>query len=143
VEERWGAVERDWFERYAYPLTDEVWVVWSPDPEDWKPINHSCDPTAWLSGLDLVARRTLTPGDEITLDYATFCAPPMRDFECACGAGECRGTVRGCDHLEPCVERYGPHVSEYVRRAREAGADAARTPARGEAKSTRRRPRGV
>ena len=25
------------------------------DPEDWKPINHACDPNAWLDGLNLTA----------------------------------------------------------------------------------------
>lgn len=140
VEEHWGSLERAWFERYAYPLTDEVWVVWSQDPADWKPINHSCDPSAWLRGLDLVARRDLAAGDEVTLDYATFCAPPMRAFDCACGAAECRGTVRGTDHLEPFVERYGEHVSEYVRRARAAQAEVAPAAHRAPAKERRRRP---
>ena len=118
VERRWGPREREWFTRYAWPLTDEVWAIWSPDPEQWRPINHSCDPTAWLRGLDVVARRDLAAGDEITLDYATFCTEPMRDFACACGAPSCRGVVRGTDHLQPAVARYGGHLSGYVRRKR-------------------------
>jgi hypothetical protein len=43
----------------------------------------------------------------------------MRAFPCACGAGGCRGVVRGSDHLEPFVERYGDHVSDHVRKKRE------------------------
>jgi D-alanine-D-alanine ligase len=120
VEEHWSPLHRRWFEQFAWPLTDEVWVMWSPDPDEWRPLNHSCDPSAWLEGLDVVARRDLAPGDEITLDYATFCTEPLREFPCACGAEECRGTVRGGDHLEDFVARYGDHVSDHVRRRREA-----------------------
>lgn len=126
VETRWGPQEREWFERCAWPLSDDVWAIWSPDPEEWTPINHSCDPTAWLDGLDVTARRDLAAGDEITLDYATFCTEPMLPFACACGAADCRGTIRGSDHLEPFVERYGDHVSDHVRRRREEAGVAGR-----------------
>jgi D-alanine-D-alanine ligase-like ATP-grasp enzyme len=118
VEALWGEPRRSWFERYAWPLTDEVWVIWSPDPEAWKPVNHSCEPTAWLEGLDVVARLPLAAGDEITLDYATYCNERMPAFQCRCGAAACRGWVRGTDALQPFVARYGDHVSDYVRRRR-------------------------
>jgi hypothetical protein len=99
-------------------MSDEVWAMWSPDPEDWKPINHACDPSAWFEGLDLVARRDLEPGDEITMDYATFCTEPMAEFACSCGALGCRSVIRGSDHLEDFVERYGDHLSDHVLRKR-------------------------
>lgn len=125
VEREWNERQLAWFRRYAWPLTDEVWVIWSRDPEEWKPVNHSCDPSAWLEGLDVVARRPLEPGDEITLDYATFCNGQMPAFECECDAAGCRGMVRGNDYLRDFVARYGDHVSDYVRRKRrEAGLDA-------------------
>lgn len=122
VEARWDARRRDWFERYAWPLTDEVWVMWSDDPDEWRPVNHACDPTAWLEGLDVVARVPLRPGDEITLDYATFYDERMPAFDCACGAPSCRGVIRGTDHLQDFVAGYGRHVSDHVARRR---ADAA------------------
>jgi D-alanine-D-alanine ligase len=118
VQACWGEPHRSWFDRYAWPLTDEVWVTWSPDPEAWTPVNHSCEPTAWLDGLDVVARLPLAAGDEITLDYATYCNERMPSFECRCGAAACRGTIRGTDALQPFVARYGAHVSGYVRRRR-------------------------
>jgi D-alanine-D-alanine ligase len=99
-------------------LTDEVFVSWSPDPEQWKPINHSCDPNAWLQGLNLVARRKIRAGEEITIDYATFYNERMDDFVCHCGARKCRGIIRGTDYRESFVERYGDHVSDYVRTKR-------------------------
>ncbi|HKK28498.1 MAG TPA: SET domain-containing protein-lysine N-methyltransferase [Gemmatimonadota bacterium] len=118
VQASWDERERAWFERYAWPLTEETWVIWSRDPEAWKPVNHSCDPSAWLEGLDVVARRPVGAGEEITLDYATFYNERMPAFECDCGTEACRGIVRGTDYLEAFLDRYGEHVSDYVRRKR-------------------------
>jgi D-alanine-D-alanine ligase-like ATP-grasp enzyme len=121
VERTWDATLRTWFAQYAWPLTDEVHVMWSERPEEWRPIDHACDPNAWLAGLDLVARRPIRRGERVTMDYATFCGSAMEPFACRCGAALCRGVVRGADHLAPFVaERYGEHVSDYVRRARSA-----------------------
>jgi hypothetical protein len=118
VEKAWDARRKDWFARYAWPLTDGVWVMWGDDPEDWRPINHSCDPNAWIDGLDLVARRPIADGEEITVDYATFYNEAMPAFACDCGAAACRGVVRGTDYQTSVVECYGPHVSDYIRRHR-------------------------
>lgn len=139
VERTWSPREREWFDRYAWPLSDEVWAMWSPDPGEWAPIDHACDPNAWLDGLDVVARRDIAEGDEITLDYATFCTDPMRPFPCSCGAADCRGTIRGTDHLEPFVERYGEHVSGHVRRRREEAGVAGRGAPRAAPRAVRRR----
>jgi D-alanine-D-alanine ligase-like ATP-grasp enzyme len=118
VKQDWSAMQQQWFAQYAYPLTDEIFVSWSHEPEHWKPINHSCDPSAWLEGLNLVARKQINVGQEITMDYATFCNEAMAEFACSCGAAECRSTIRGTDYREPFMERYGPHVSDYIRRRR-------------------------
>jgi D-alanine-D-alanine ligase len=118
VEGRWGEPHGTWFAQYAWPLTDETWVIWSDAPEDWMPVNHSCEPTGWLSGLDVTARLPLEPGDEITLDYATYYNERMPSFECRCGAPACRGTITGEDYRKPFVARYQGHVSDYVRRRR-------------------------
>ena len=114
VERYWDERRKDWFARYAWPLTDEVWVTWSEDPEAWRPINHACDPNTWLHGLDLVARRPIEAGEEITVDYATFYGTEMPAFACACGSTACRGTVHAGDG--PAAGRYGTYVSDYVRR---------------------------
>jgi len=118
VEERWGDLPRSGVEKYAWPLTDEVWVTWSPDPEHWRPVNHSCDPSAWLEGLDVAARRDIGAGEEITLDYATFYDERMPSFECVCGSDLCRGTVRGDDWRLDAMEAYGQHMSDHILRKR-------------------------
>ena len=66
----------------------------------------------------MVARRDIKAGEEITMDYATFYNEAMDDFVCHCGARKCRGLIRGTDYQEDFVERYGDHVSDYVRSRR-------------------------
>lgn len=118
VERTWDQRHRDWFARYAWPLTDEVWVMWSADPAEWQPMNHSCDPNGWLEGLDVVARRPIPAGEEITTDYATYYDERMPPFACGCGASECRGVVRGEDYLLDLIGRYDGHLSDHIRRRR-------------------------
>jgi D-alanine-D-alanine ligase-like ATP-grasp enzyme len=114
----WNAAQQALFARYAYPVTDEIYAMWSNDPEQWKPINHSCDPNAWLEGLDLTARRSIHAGEQITMDYGTFCNESLQPFACSCGALDCRRLIQGTDYLQPFIDRYGAHVSDYVRSKR-------------------------
>jgi D-alanine-D-alanine ligase len=118
-EEQWGKRDRQWFLEYAWPLTDETWVVWSDEPEDWRPMNHSCDPNAWLDGLNLAARKEISPGEEIRIDYATYGNNILSPFDCTCGSSECRGRIREDDHLQPFLNRYGEHISDFVRAKRD------------------------
>jgi len=55
------------------------------------------------------------------MDYATFCADRMSEFECHCGTALCRGMITAKDYLKPFVgERYGEHVSGFVATKRAA-----------------------
>jgi D-alanine-D-alanine ligase len=111
----WPARELRWLEQYGYPLNDEVLVTWSADPAQWSPINHSCDPNAWIEGLDLVARRPIDAGEEITIEYATFVARTGEPFDCHCGADDCRGRVTPQDWQLPAIRRlYGEHCSAHI-----------------------------
>jgi len=119
VRKHLNPARKNLFAQYAYPITDEVYVTWSDDPEQWKPINHSCDPNAWLEGLNITTRREISSGEQITMDYGTFCNESLQEFECDCGSPECRGIIRGTDYLQPFIARYDGHVSDYVRTRRE------------------------
>jgi D-alanine-D-alanine ligase len=120
VERHWRGLRRQWFDRYAWPVAGDVHGVWSDDPDEWRPLNHSCDPNTWFEGLNLIARRDIAAGDELTAEYATFCGSYMQPFECHCGAAECRHVILGGDHLLPgIVERYGDRVSPFVHSARD------------------------
>jgi D-alanine-D-alanine ligase len=118
VERHWRGLRRQWFDQYAWPLTADLYVLWSENSDDWRPINHGCDPNTWLEGLNLVARRDIAEGEELTVEYATFCGPSMPGFKCLCGAPDCRGMIRGTDYLLPEIhQRYTGHVSDFVRSA--------------------------
>lgn len=84
-------------------------------------VNHSCDPNCSIrpSGeeiCDLVARRMIRRGEQITIDYATrnFVIeffPPW----CRCGSPLCRGQITGWKDLSPeRREAYGRGVAPYL-----------------------------
>jgi hypothetical protein len=85
-------------------------------PADW--VNHSCDPNSGLVGqIGLVALRDIDPGEEICFDYATTDGSGYDEFECHCGALECRGRVTGEDWRRPELQtRYRGQFSPYLQR---------------------------
>ena len=112
VRNQWQGLKRDWFDRYAWPVTNNIHATWSADPAGWRPVNHACDPNIWLEGLNVVARRDIAPGEQLTIDYATFCGPAMAPFECECGSPHCRAIIRGADcHSPELRQRYRGHLS--------------------------------
>jgi len=95
VEAHWTGDDRVAFARYAVPLSGEVYALWDEDPLAWAPENHSCDPNTAYAGLNIVARRHIAVGEELTLDYGTMANEQSEPFNCTCGAPSCRGVVRG------------------------------------------------
>ena len=95
VDRNWNEKEKEAFRRYAYPLSKEVFLLWDFNPVNWAPQNHSCDPNTHYEGLNVLASSDISKGEELTLDYATYCDESMEPFECHCGAEKCRGWVVG------------------------------------------------
>lgn len=95
VETTWTEAERALFDRYAYPVSDEVYIIWDGDPGEWAPQNHSCEPNTRFDGLDIVAARKIRSGEELTLDYAEFLDATSEPFDCKCGSPACRGRIEG------------------------------------------------
>jgi D-alanine-D-alanine ligase-like ATP-grasp enzyme len=95
VEQTWSAAELESFRHYAYPLSDEVFVLWDSNPSEWAPQNHSCDPNTAFVGLNVVATRPIATGEELTLDFATLLGETSASFQCNCGSPKCRGQVSG------------------------------------------------
>jgi D-alanine-D-alanine ligase len=95
VEEHWDARDREIFAEYAYPLSDEVYILWDDNPLEWAPQNHSCNANCHYDGLNVVALRNVRAGEELTLDYAQFCNQLSAGFNCHCGAANCRGFITG------------------------------------------------
>jgi SET domain-containing protein len=79
-------------------------------------INHSCEPNVGFGGnILLVAMRDISPGEELTTDYALFDYDYDGTMECQCGTRSCRGIVSGRDWERPDLQRkYGRYFSWYL-----------------------------
>lgn len=79
-------------------------------------LNHSCDPTLGFAGArELVARRYVGPGEELTLDYAFFVDDPEYLLRCHCETYRCRQLVEGTDWQIPQLQtRYAGHWAPHV-----------------------------
>lgn len=95
VEENWDEDQKAIFRRYAYPVSDEVFLLWDDEPSGWAPQNHSCDANTICSGLNVIATRDIKKGEELTLDYAFFLDNHTESFQCRCGSPKCRGRISG------------------------------------------------
>jgi D-alanine-D-alanine ligase-like ATP-grasp enzyme len=91
----WDVKEKETFRKYAYPVSNEVFLLWDNNPANWAPQNHSCDPNTAYEGLNVVALRNIMQGEELTLNYASFLDEHMEPFNCRCGASNCCGWVSG------------------------------------------------
>ncbi|HEY6504391.1 MAG TPA: SET domain-containing protein-lysine N-methyltransferase [Chitinophagaceae bacterium] len=95
VEKNWNDEQKLNFRRYAYAISEEVFVLWDEDPSEWAPQNHSCDANTGLDGLNVIALRNIKKNEELTLDYSQFLDENMEPFECKCGSHNCRRTLYG------------------------------------------------
>lgn len=86
------------------------------EPEDADRVNHSCSPNAGIRGqIGLVAMRAIAPGEEICFDYAMSETNDLDDFDCQCGAPDCRGRITDQDWRRPDLQaRYKGYFSSYI-----------------------------
>ncbi|MEP7287477.1 MAG: SET domain-containing protein-lysine N-methyltransferase [Chloroflexota bacterium] len=86
--------------------------------DDTDCINHSCNPTAGLSGqIALVALRDIVPDEQVCFDYAMSDAHPSFRMPCACGQPDCRKVITGDDWKKPELQqRYKGYFSPYIQR---------------------------
>lgn len=109
VEANWDDSMKKTFTEYAWPLDSEghVYAIWEKSPSRWRPINHSCDPNCIFAtphSLNVIASRPIQKGEDLTMDYATFCDGTMSSFECLCGASCCRKWIQAD---EASLRKYG------------------------------------
>ena len=78
-------------------------------------INHCCEPNVGFAGtIVLAAMRDISPGEELTTDYALFDDSDAM-MGCQCGTPSCRGTIGGRDWQRPDLQRkYGSYFSSYL-----------------------------
>lgn len=99
VEAYWSAQMKHTFTEYAWPLDSDghLYAIWEKDPRRWRPINHSCDPSCVFAAphsLNVISTRNIKRGEDLTMDYATFCDGTMKPFECLCGSSQCRRWIQ-------------------------------------------------
>ncbi len=95
VLQNWSPEQIENFRRYAYPVSEQVYILWANDPADWAPQNHSCSPNTMYEGLNVVATKDIFKGEELTLDYTVFLNDDMESFICNCGTPACRKLIQG------------------------------------------------
>jgi hypothetical protein len=103
-------------------------LIQTPDVVEGS-LNHSCDSNLWMGDeVIILARRAISAGEELTLDYALTTTEPNWELDrlCQCGAPVCRGRVTGNDWRLPDVqERYAGHfvpfIKERIRHLRRQG----------------------
>lgn len=79
--------------------------------------NHSCEPNAYIDGQVLLrAMRELEPGEEITVDYATYCTSDTMEFDCLCNTPHCRKHIKpSLDWQNPQLQaKYKGHFASFV-----------------------------
>lgn len=112
VEAHWNEEQKKMFTEYAWPLDGEghTYAIWDQHPSRWRPINHSCDPTCIFASphsLNVIAARDIVEGEDLSIDYASFCDGTMKPFQCLCGARQCRGRIQAD---EKSLSKYGDHA---------------------------------
>jgi D-alanine-D-alanine ligase len=95
VEKNWNVKEKENFRKYAYPISDEVFLLWDENPKNWAPQNHSCNANTSYNGLNVIATEEIKIGDELTLNYNDFLDISMDPFICKCGSNNCKGLITG------------------------------------------------
>lgn len=72
-------------------------------------INHGCNPNCGLTftreGVQLIALRNITRGEELCWDYSTTSLDHGWSMQCLCGAASCRGTVGDFRWLPETVQK--------------------------------------
>ncbi|MEO8719503.1 MAG: SET domain-containing protein-lysine N-methyltransferase [Ginsengibacter sp.] len=98
VDENWNEGEKINFRKYAWPVSSDIYVIWDEDPMKWAPQNHSCDANTYYDGLNVVACKNITKGEELTLNYTSILNNEMESFVCNCGAENCQKIIHGPLH---------------------------------------------
>lgn len=114
------------------PIYDDLFDEWTDDilnhaiqigPKLWRDscgvarlINHSCDPNCGVKKLiNIVAMRTIMPGEEITWDYEMTEKNPWWKMRCGCGSPLCRRVIGNYSRMPLAIRRkYKGFISEWL-----------------------------
>ena len=97
----------------GYVWLPDSWTEFGGYDDAEEFLNHSCDPNVWMDDeVTLAARRPISPGEELTADYALWIVDPdyICPFECRCVSPSCRRSITGRDWKLPDLQqRYRGH----------------------------------
>lgn len=99
-----------------YGLGNNLWL--DPEESAFRYLNHSCDPNAAIvSSRKVVARRDISKGEELAIDYSMTDEDPLWSLPCSCGAKNCRGVIRAIQFLPTDVFlAHMPLIPDYFQR---------------------------
>ena len=66
----------------------------------------------YFDGLNIVANKNISKGEELTLDYALFLDENMEPFECSCGSPNCRVLIKGIKNISVTKKEQAKKVKE-------------------------------
>ncbi len=106
------------FTQRVLQIDEDLYILTAETPEPNDCFNHSCNPNLGFSGqIGLVAMHDIQPGEELTFDYAMSDGEPYDEFECHCGAKNCRKKITGNDWKIPELwKKYDGYFSPYLAR---------------------------
>jgi SET domain-containing protein len=89
-------------ETYLFGLTDGKHVIDGKNVARY--INHSCEPNCESDEIDgrvwIIALRDIAAGEELTYDYNLYDGDDDDLSPCACGSGNCRGSLYSEQEIE-------------------------------------------
>ena len=103
---------------YVIQVDDQIHLVSLAEPKGIDFINHSCQSNCGMRGsFQLVARRDISRGEELTLDYSLTEMHPWFTMDCLCKHDKCRGVVTGSDWRKKSIQQeYAGYFSDHIQR---------------------------
>jgi uncharacterized protein len=103
---------------HSIQIDDDLFLAGTEQTQQEDAFNHSCDPNCGMFGsIMLVAMRDISPGEELTYDYAMSDSSPYDEFACSCDTDHCRTVISGRDWMLPDLQqRYAGFFSTYLAR---------------------------
>ena len=105
-------------QRRSIQIDDDLYMAGAPEAEPADFVQHACAPNCGMRGsVMVVAMRDIAMGEALSYDYAMCDGSDYDEFECRCGAPQCRGKVTGQDWMLPELQlRYRGFFSPYLAR---------------------------
>ena len=99
-------------------INTDLFVLGPETREPGDSINHSCSPNCGMrNATQLITMRDVAAGEELSYDYAMSDSCDYDEFDCGCGAPDCRKRVTGNDwQISKLQAQYGGLFAPYIMR---------------------------